>query len=457
MVLRMSRSRIAQTLLPARDVIITVGPVMVLALVLLAIAYWVLDPTPPKHVVMATGAERGAYAEYGKRYRALLAPYGIDVELRNTQGAAENLRLLRDPASGVEVAFLQGGAGEELKPPPQPVNDGLESLGTLFYEPLWVFYRVDTAQRLLGSDVLPSLARLSGWRVNIGAPGSGAANLFLKMLDASDIGLAAMRVERRPQKAAVAALISGETDVIVLTSAPDSSMIQGLLRTPGLKLLDFPDAEAWSRRLPVLSPLTLPRGIIDLAGDLPPADMHMVAPTATLGARGSLHPVLAELFAQAATEVHHEPGWFQRKGDFPGTTDTERPMADEAARFYRNGPQTLQHYLPFWLVNLVDRMWVAMVSIVAILIPLSRVVPPLYQFRIRSRIFRWYAQLRAVEQAQGSRPSKELARELDQLESRVGAIAVPLSYTDQLYALRGHIALVRRHLAESDFSPTLPA
>jgi len=149
---------------------------------------------------------------------------------------------------------------------------------------------------------------------------------------------------------------------------------------------------------------------------------------------------------QAAHGIHGEAGWFQRKGEFPKSANTERPLAKEAERYYRAGPPFLQSYLPFWLANLFDRMWPVLVTIVAILLPLSRTLPPLYAFRIRSRIFRWYAQLRGVEDAMGSRPAAELVRELDAIESHVERVTVPLSYTDELYSLRSHINMVRRRL-----------
>jgi hypothetical protein len=179
---------------------------------------------------------------------------------------------------------------------------------------------------------------------------------------------------------------------------------------------------------------------------MPAADVRMVAPTATLVVRDDLHPALAQLFVQAAREVHGDSGWFQRKGDFPNARDGERALAPEAERFYRSGVPWLQRYLPFWLANLVDRMWLAMLSIVAVLLPLSRIVPPLVELRIRSRVFRWYAQLRQIESDVRTRPAKELLDGLDAIEDKVNAIQVPLSYTDELYALKSHIQMVRRRL-----------
>jgi TRAP-type uncharacterized transport system substrate-binding protein len=422
-----------------------VAPFVLLAGALLVLAYLWLDPAPPKHVVLATGVEQGAYSEFGKRYAALLAKHGIKVDLRQTQGAAENLALLRDANSGVDLAFVQGGA-DANQSGGEHVDTGLQSLGSMFYEPVWLFYRAESAQRLLKAPRLERLAQLAGWRVNIGAPGSGAPNLARSLLEANRIDAASITLLRQPQTPAVVDLLAGTLDAIVLASAPESLMVQMLLQTPGVQLFDFVQADAYTRRFGFLSAVTLPRGVVDLAGDLPTADVHMVAPTATLVAREGLHPALAQLFVQAAQQVHSEPGWFQRKGDFPNAHDGERPLAAEAQRFYRNGVPWLQHYLPFWMANLIDRMWLAMLSIVAVLIPLTRVVPPLVEMRIRSRVFRWYGRLREIENGAGLRPAPALLAELDDIESSIAKIQVPLSYTDELYALKSHIQLVRRRL-----------
>ena len=423
----------------------TVAPFVLLAAVLLALAYWWLKPTPPKRVVLATGVEQGAYSEFGKRYAAALAKHGIKVELRSTQGAAENLALLRDERSGIDLAFVQGGADAERREEEDSAI-GLMSLGSMFYEPVWLFYRAESAQKMLKAPRLERLAQLEGWRVNIGAPGSGVPNLVRRLLDANRIDAGSIALQQLPQTPAVVDLLEGKLDAIVLASAPESLMVQMLLQTPGEQLFDFAQADAYTRRFGFLSAVSLPRGVVDLAGDMPPADVHMVAPTATLVAREGLHPALAQLFVQAAQQVHGEPGWFQHKGDFPNARDGERELHPEAQRFYRSGVPWLQRYLPFWLANLIDRMWLAMLSIVAVLIPLARVLPPLIELRIRSRVFRWYGQLREIESATGKRPNADLLTELEGIEGKVAAIQVPLSYADQLYALKSHIQFVRRRL-----------
>jgi TRAP-type uncharacterized transport system substrate-binding protein len=463
------------SLVSLRELVISAGPFIVLALALLWLAYLILDPTPPRRVVFATGTEQGAYSEFGKRYAAELARFGVKVELRNTAGAAENRRLLRDPASGVDIAFMQSGAGDAIYAVDEDTSGRtLVSLGNLFLEPVWIFYRTDAAKRkadapgalravprsgsepslgrpggrLERDETLDRLQQLIPLRLNIGTPGSGAANLIDKLLNANKIDPAQMKLERLPPTPAVVALLGHDIDALAFVSAPESALVRMLLQTPGIRLFEFPQADAYARRFDFLTSITMPRGTIDLAQDKPPADVRLIAATASLVATDKLHPALVQLFVQAAQRIHGDSSWFGPAGEFPNGNATEFPIAKEAARFYREGPPFLQRYLPFWLANLIDRMWVVLLSIIAILIPLSRIVPPLYEFRIRSRVFRWYRELREIESAaeQADAKPSELLPRLDELDRKVEHISVPLSYADELYSLRSHIELVRKRL-----------
>jgi TRAP-type uncharacterized transport system substrate-binding protein len=435
------------TLISFRDLLATAGPLLVLSLVLLAGAYFVLEPAPPRRVVLATGPEQSAYAEFGKRYAAELAAYGIEVVLQPTRGSLDNLRALRDPKREVDLGFVQGGASAAARVADEEHGGvPLVSLGSLFFEPLWIFYRRPAP--------LVDLRALRSLRLNLGARGSGTPGLMRKLLEANGIereGLRATNLELTP---AVVALLGGESDALAFASAPESPMVQMLLQTPGVRLLEFPQAEAYARRFPFLSPVELPRGVADLARDVPPLDVPLIATTTSLLAREGTHPALVQLFVQAAARIHGGAGWIARAGRFPTPQHTEFPLAQEAERYYRSGPPLLQRYLPFWLANLIDRMWVVLFSIVAVVIPLSRVVPPVYKFRIRSRVFRWYRQLRQIEERSSRKdaPAGELLAELERLESKARDIAVPLSHTDELYELRSHIALVRARL-QRDLQP----
>jgi hypothetical protein len=257
-----------------------------------------------------------------------------------------------------------------------------------------------------------------------------------------------LKVSNLDLVASVVGLLGGTLDAAVLVSAPESPLVQMLLQTPGIRLYEFPQAEAYARRYRFLSPVALPRGVVDLSRNVPPRDIELVAATCSLVAREDLHPALVQLFVQAASRIHSGSGWIAHAGQFPSPLQSEFPLARDAERFYRTGPPLLQRYLPFWLANFVDRMWVALFSIAVILIPLARVVPPLYQFRIRSRIFRWYRALRQIEDALGRKDvdAAKLLEELDKLDLKAERVTVPLAYTDELYNLRSHIALVRARL-----------
>ena len=439
---------IRNTLLSARDLAVTVGPFVLIALVLLIGAYFVLQPNPPRSVVLATGPEQGDYAEFGKRYAAALKKHHIEVVLRPTQGSSANRRLLRDAKEKVDFGFVRGGSSEVIQAEDEKGTGlPLVTLGSLFFEPVWIFYRTDAAKKLPGKK-LEKLDQLRGWRVNTGGRGAGSTNLLSKLISANGLNREDLKIERLDLTQSAIALFNNEIDAMILVSAPESPILQMLLRTPGISLFEFTQAEAYSRRFGYLSAVTLPRGIADFAHDVPAHDVQLIAPTSMLVAREGTHPALVQLFVQAARDIHAEPGWFAKSGQFPSKEDIEFTLAPEAERFLRNGPPLMQRYLPFWLSNLIDRMWVAMISIIAILIPLARVVPPLYNFRIRSRIFRWYRQLRQIEDSisAGKIPVADLLEELNKLDAKAERISVPLSYTDELYSLRSHIALVRERL-----------
>jgi uncharacterized protein len=424
-----------------RDFFVMAGPPLILVMLLCYLAYRLVDPTPPKQVTISTGQENSAYEELGKRYAKALAKYGIQATLKPSLGSQENLERLRDANSGVDIAFVQSGSTRES----EAVRDGLVSLGSLFTEPVWLFLREPLK--------VDQLTQLKGLKINVGPEGTGVPSLFKKLLsvngmEPSDLTLGAL--ENTP---ATVELLEGRIDGLVFSSAPDAPLIQMLLQTPGIKLFDFVQSEAYTRRFPFLSHVVLPRGIVDLGRDLPPRDYNLIAPTATLVARENLHPALVQLFVQSATRIHRRAGWFSRQGEFPTAHYTEIPVASDAEKFYKNGPPLLQHYLPFWLANFFDRMWVVIVALGALILPLSRVVPPLYVWKVRSRVYRWYGKLRAVEQAIEDVPPEKRAgiyqsqlERLNEIEEKVNQISIPLSFAEELYRLRSHIGMVRKRV-----------
>ncbi|MEO7160386.1 MAG: TAXI family TRAP transporter solute-binding subunit [Polaromonas sp.] len=435
---------IRYTLLSLRDLAVSAGPFIVLAVALLVLAYWWLDPNPPKRVTLATGPAQSAYEEFGKRYATLLARDGIEVVLLPSEGSAANLQLLREGKA--DLGFVQGGSSDAGSPQGEGLEK-LESLGSLFIEPVWLFYREDAARRVNTQATLTALPELKGLRVNVGTPGSGLPSLMDKLFESNRIDASALKLSQLEQTPATVAFLGGELDAIVFASAPESLMVQMLLQTPGVKLMDFAQNEAYSRRFAFLSPAVLPRGVVDLAANIPPQDVRLVAPTTTLLTRAGTHPALLQLFALAGNEIHGSAGWFKRAREYPKLANSEVPISAEAQRSINNHQPFLQRYLPFWVANLVERMWLVMGLILAIMLPLSRIVPPLYEFRVRSRIFRWYGQLRDIENRLDSASDQDaLLEDLSKLEHRAEKISVPLSYASELYALRNNIQLVRKKL-----------
>lgn len=430
------RQPLRHTLLSLRELVVSAGPLLALAAALLLLAYVWLDPTPPKQVTLATGPAQSAYDEFGKRYASALTSFGIDVKLVPSEGAAQNLQWLTE--GKVDLGFVQGGnAPSTTREQPE-----LLSLGSLFVEPLWLFYR--------SNKPLNALTDVSRLRLNVGTTGSGVPRLMDRLFELNRMEPASLQLARLEQTPATVAFLNGELDALLFASAPESPMVQMLLQTPGVKLMNFAQSEAYSRRFSFLTPVTLPRGVVDLASDVPAQDVKLIATTTTLLARPGVHPALLQLFSQTALNLHGQAGWFSRAREFPNTSHTEFDVSGEAQRVINNGIPLLQRYLPFAYANLIERMWLALGIILAVLLPLSRIVPPLYQFRIRSRVFRWYGQLREIEEraSQHTEPLESLLNELAQLEVHAGKITVPLSYADELYALRNHIDLVRQKLTQ---------
>ncbi len=433
---------LAFTRFSLRDLAATAAPAVLAVLALCALAYWLVDPMPPRLVTLATGQENSAYEVFGKKYAQALGRHGIAVKLLPSQGSQDNLQRLN--SGKADIAFVQSGSTSQ----DEAERRGLVSIGSLFTEPVWLFLR--------DSVKAGELKQLKGLKLNLGPEGSGVPRLFRQVLDANGVApeeITASALENTP---ATVELLEGRIDGLVFSSAPDAPLVQMLLMTPGIRLFDFAQAEAYTRRLPFLTHVVLPRGIVDLGRDLPAHDAHLIAPTATLVARDDLHPALVDLFVQAAAQIHGGAGWFQQQGQFPSPRYTEIPVAHEAAKFYKDGPPLLQRYMRFWLANLLDRMWVLVVALGALILPLSKIVPPLYVWRIRSRVFRWYGQLRAVEQALAAAPpgrrgavhAEQLAH-LNEIEDRVNQVSIPLAFADELYGLRSHINLVRQRIAAS--------
>ena len=384
-------------------------PLVLVVIAGFAIAAHFIRPAPPSSIRMATGAPGGAYAAFGAQYKAALAADGIDVELIETSGSLDNLRLLGNDADKIDVAFLQGGIGNRKDHP------DLVSLASLYPEPLWLFVRANKR---------PSPSRgLAGFRIAVGAKGSGTGVLVEELLSLSYTDDALERVYLGGA-AAAKALLAGKVDAATYVGGK-TSVIQDLMTSPGIDLVPFPRTETFPRLYHFLSVETLPEGIIDLKKNLPPRLVTLLATNANLVAHEDLHPAIASLLLRAAHKIHGGGGLFAAPGEFPSMRFVDFPISDDAARYFEKGPSFLQRYLPFWAANLVQRLIVLLIPIVTLLLPLVRFAPPFLRWRVRRRIYKWYENVRAAEAA-GRADLSDAERAgvletLDGLQAEVGA------------------------------------
>lgn len=418
-----------------RDLLITGGPLVILIILAICVAYWYMRPAPPDSITISSGPPGSMFRLNAEKYKKILARNGVKLHILASEGSLENLKRLTDPATHVDVAFVQGGLSEGKN------IEKLVSLGSVFHEPLFVFYRNPSPIRLL--------SELQGKRLAIGPEGSGTRALVMTLLKSNEIesggttSLLALGGEN-----AAKALVDNTVDAVFLmgdSAAPQ--VIRSLLLNKDIRLLNVAQAEAYVRRLPYLSKLDLPMGALDFGKNVPSQDVNLIGPTVELVARDTLHPALSDMLIEAAKEVHGGAKLLQHAGEFPAPLEHEYRISNDARRYYTSGKTFLYRNLPFWVATLVDRLLVVVVPIIMLLIPGLKLVPALYAWRIKSRIYRCYGKLIALERDMLLQPAaeekKELVKQLDEIEAEINRMKIPLAYAEQFYVLRDHINFVR--------------
>ena len=397
--------------------------------------YQFVDPAPPRKVVLATGAAGGAYQLFGEAYAARLADAGIEVELRESSGAAQNLEWLRED-TGVDIAFVQSGLA------PDEDDGKVSAIASLYLEPMWLFVRRDYA--------FVTLPDLEGARIAVGESGSGTRVVAGRLLEAHGVRGANTRLLATPPMELAESLAAGIIDAAFVVGAPLSETVASLVHTAEARLVSLDRATAYARRNPYLKSVTIPAGVFDLEADLPPEDVHTVSTTAMLVSRRDLHPALVDLLLVTAADIHGGHGLLADRGTFPSPQYVDFPLSREAERHFRRGPPFLMRYLPFWAATFIDRMWVMLLPLIGLAIPLSKLIPPAYEWQIRRRFLKLYAELESLDPnvspiADGDDLDRRKKR-IDWLEGQAAATHVPKKSKDAMYKLRRDIDLVRRQL-----------
>lgn len=425
-----------------KDALVSALPMALAVVVGVWAALHFIDPAPPRHVVIATGAEDSEYLEFAHNYARLLAQDGVELEVQSSGGALDNIKRLRDTDDAARIAFLQDGLSETDASHAADSDVDLVSLGAVSFEPIWIFYRDRHTQTRLSA--------LRGKRIGIGPDGSGTQVLALRLLQASGVDAHNSRLVAAPRAQTQTLLQSGELDAAFFIGAPESRLVRSLVASPGVRAMSLDQAEAMARQFPYLHHLVLPHGAWNLQANLPGQDLHLMATTTTVVVTQSLHPALVSLLMKAMQATHAKPDLLNAAKAFPAPKDSDFALSKDAARFYQSGPPFLQRYLPFWLATLVDRAALALLPLLAILVPVVRTAPALYGWRIRRRIYRWYGELKYLEiQVLSAHPSETpeaLLHQLDQIEHKVTHAVLPLAFSEHAYMLKEHIELVRRKM-----------
>jgi len=393
---------------------------------------------PPSTITITSGPEGSTFRRTAERYAKILQRNRVTLKILPSEGSVDNIKRLADPSSKVDIGFVQGGGNKGIN------TDKLVSLGSITYQPLLVFYR--------SAGHMELLSQLIGKQVAIGEVGSGTHSLSLALLASNEIepGGPTKLFEMDSDEAANA-ILNGKLDAVFLMGdSVSTALIRQLLHTPNIKLFDFTQADAYTRRIPYLNKVILSKGSIDFGKGTPPQDVFLVAPTVELIARESLHPAISDLLIEAAQEVHSSAGLLRHKGEFPAPIEQEIRISSEASRFYKSGKGFLYRSLPFRIASFVNRIVVVFVPMIVLLLPVLRVIPAIYRWRFRSRIFRWYRALLMIEQDLFTQLAPEkreaLMERLNHIEESVNKMKVPASFADQFYGLRGHITFVRARL-----------
>jgi TRAP-type uncharacterized transport system substrate-binding protein len=415
------------------------GPWLAGALLLLAVAgavVWMAltvgSPFPPRTITMATGPEGSAYEVLGARYREVLERAGVELRVIRTAGGVENLARLRDAGSGVSVAFLESGLTDEEGSP------DLASLGTVSLVPLWTFLRGEPGQ---------GPRQLRGKRISIEPEGSATRVLARRLLalngvDEDSVVLFGLSPERSAE-----ALLRGEIDGAVMLTSWQSPAVRRLLVAPGIMLQTYPRADAYVALFPSLSKVVLPTGVADLARNIPPSDVTLLAVEASLVVRGDLNPAIQYLLLEAAAEIHGGPEIFHKAGRFPAAEAVNLPLTEPAREFYQSGVPFVYRVLPLWLAGVAERLLILLIPLLVVVFPLFRLLPGVYQYLVESRIYRLYGRLRVLEQeleeAGSDSRLDRLADALDELARQASRLSVPLYYSQRLFILKSHIASAR--------------
>ncbi len=416
-------------------------PILALLLITLAIAFRFADPPPPNRIYMATGGPGSTYEALGKQYAEFFAKKGIKVELVSTHGAEENAVRILDRNDRIQVAFVQSGLIDPEK------AKGIVSLGSIGYEPVWFFYRGQ--QHGASDERIQSFLKM---RIAVGIEGSASYQQALQIMQLNGIERPPNMVSM-PTKDGIKALQRGEVDAILVVDGFKSENVQNLLQDTTIGLANFKRAKAYAQVADYFERLEIPLGGYSLAKNIPPQDTELIATTINLVVDENLHPGIQYLFMEAAKSINGKESFFAKRGEFPSFKDSMLPESEVANRFIQRGTPLIMSYLPFWMAEFIDRMFILLLPIAVFVYPILLSIPGYRLKRIKSKLSKVYGDLKFLEQdiSQAYNPNlrDEYIERLDALERQALTLKVPKSIVSDYYTLRSSIDFVRNSLSRN--------
>ena len=397
------------------------------------LSFHFIEPIPPRQIVLASGPESSLYHQHAKRYVELMARHGMTVVEKITEGPGQNLELLSDPKSGVDVAFVQGGQADG------PQAKDVVMIASLYYQPLWIFVR--------RGESFDSLATLRGKKVSLGMPGSGTNVLGTALLAASGVLEKTATLIHVPTDRTQSVLHSKAVDAAFLVGGVSTPVVAAALGDPSLELVSLAHADAYQQRYRYLTPRTLHAGAVSFVPMVPSRDVTLLATEAMLAARNTLHPAIVNLLIETIRDEHDDQGYFESPGEFPNWEQVDLPVSPDAVRHKRFGPSPLYRYLPFWVATFVERFIIIVLPLLIIALPVAQQLPRVLNWRARSSIYRWYGELKLLEREVAMRggdlPIEKWLADVDRIERAAEQLRTPASLASESYTLREHIRLVR--------------
>jgi TRAP-type uncharacterized transport system substrate-binding protein len=419
-------------------------PALTILLVILVGALWIADPAPPRQIWAATGPAGSSNEALGKKYASYFAERGVTLHLVPTEGSVENVHRLQDLQDRVMAGFVMAGAAPYRA-------KGIQTLGSINYQPLWCFYRSPVPLPIKERETL-----ILSHKVNMGTPNSGTHMLMQEMLRLNGITGGLSKFKEYPDEQAVEMLRAGGLDAVCIVDTYESPNVQKLLKVEGLQLSEFERAEAYARMVSAIEMVTIPEGALDLPTNRPAMSYPMIATTTEILIDERLHPAIQTLFLMAARDINGKESFFSKEGQFPVFMDSSQHRSKEAEIFYEKGTPLLMEVLPFWLAEFIRRLVITMLPFFAVAYPVIRSMPNYHKNRVRGRINRMYGALKFFEQslvtAYDPGQKVQYLAQLDSMEREALGMKVPKSVASDYYTLRSSIDFVRNCVLRDSYN-----